>query len=551
MLSRREVLALAGHRSVGKTLLAAGLGLVGREAEASGLLEELFGGTPLDRYHEWRALNGRALDLVGLDAARPSWRRGPHIRVIVFDDGSGESAEVLEATIASLERQLYPNWSLALAGPNLTYRADRRAIRIEGNSKAGELWRGLDASDIVFPIVAGDTAADYAMAALVEFLSAHPGLSLVYADEDSIDADGRYVAPELKPDWSPIFHKARPYVGRAVYFRRRALEAHADLSLAEMLRPSTWGALFAPEAGPVGHIRRVLLTKACKIPKTENRISVATPAAQGAPATLIVPTRDRPDLLAACLAGLEKTKPRDFDLLIVDNDSKEPATRRLLDRARMYPWVRVLDVSGSFNFSALCNRAAERAEGQVLVFLNNDTEAMRPDWLAKLMGWAIRPDIGAVGAKLLYPSGRLQHAGLVLGLGGCAAHIDSGARPSYASYLDRIQVPHEVSAVTGACLAVERRKFDAIGGFDAERYPIELGDIDLCLRLRQRGWKTVFTPEAVLKHHESATRGRSNAAKRYAAERRQFIATWGDAVLDDPFFHPALSLTARRTSLDH
>ncbi len=176
---------------------------------------------------------------------------------------------------------------------------------------------------------------------------------------------------------------------------------------------------------------------------------------------------------------------------------------------------------------------------------------MRPDWLANLMGWAMRPDVGAVGARLLYPSGRLQHAGLVLGLGGYAAHIDVGSEAAYKGYLDRLRVPHEVSAVTGACLAVEKSKFDAIGGFDAERYPIELGDIDLCLRLAQRGWKTVFTPDAVLTHHESATRGRSNVAERYAKERQHFLASWKDAVLDDPCFHPALSLTARRTSLDH
>jgi GT2 family glycosyltransferase len=213
--------------------------------------------------------------------------------------------------------------------------------------------------------------------------------------------------------------------------------------------------------------------------------------------------------------------------------------------------VSVVAAPGPFNFSTLCNRGAELAQGRVLVFLNNDTEAMRPDWLANLMSWALRPDVGAVGAKLLYPSGRLQHAGLVLGLGGYAAHIDIGREGAYKGYLDRLRVPHEVSAVTGACLAVEKSKFDAIGGFDAERFPVELGDIDLCLRLAQRGWKTVFTPDAVLKHHESATRGRSNVAKRYAKERQHFRASWKDAVLDDPCFHPALSLTARRTSLDH
>jgi len=550
ILSGRELLALALKRSVGRTLLAVGLSLVGRGTEARGVLKELFGATPLDHYHEWRARNVRGLDRAGLEARRDSWQQGPHIRVIVVDDG-GKAAGGLGETFASLEQQSYPNWSLAVVAPAMTPQGCRHAIHVESDARAGKLWEGLEASDIVLPIFAGDTIPNYAMAALVEFASAHREERLFYADEDSIDAGRRYVAPELKPDWSPIFHRARPYVGRAVYFRRQALENHADLSSAEMLRPSTWDVLFAAEVGPVGHIRRVLLTKAREVWPREETVAVAMPAPQGATATLIIPTRDRAKLLAACLASLEETRPRDFDVLIVDNGSTEPATRLLLDRVRTYPWVRVIEVEGPFNFSALCNRAAEHAEGRVLVFLNNDTEAMRPDWLVNLIGWAMQPDIGAVGAKLLYPSGRLQHAGLVLGLGGYAAHIDIDAAPGYPGYLDRFEVPHEVSAVTGACLAVEKSKFESIGGFDAARYPIELGDIDLCLRLGQRGWKTVFTPDAVLKHHESATRGRTNIAKRYAAEKRHFLASWEEALLDDPCFHPALSLTSRRTSLDH
>lgn len=550
VLSRRKVVSRVWERRAGKALLATGLGAVGRRDDANGILEDVLGATPLERYHEWRAFNCRELDRTGLEARRDSWRRGPRIRVIVHAVDE-KAAEALDATLASLQRQTYPDWSLVLVGTQTTCRGGRPAYHVEGDARAASLWEGLDAADLVFPVVAGDVVADYAMGALVEFASGRPDCSMFYADEDSIDADRRHVAPELKPDWSPIFHQARPYVGRAVYFRREALEAHADLPAAALLRPSTWDKLFAAEAAAVGHIRRILLTKPWKPAEARAPVTLTEPATERATATLIVPTRDRADLLAACLSGLEKTRPRDFDLLIVDNGSREPATRDLLNHAGQHSWVRILDVGGPFNFSALCNRAAELARGRVLVFLNNDTVAMQPDWLENLMSWAMRPDVGAVGAKLLYPSGSLQHAGLVLGLGGYAAHIDAGAGPEQRGYLDRLTVPHEVSAVTGACLAVEKGKFDAIGGFDAERYPIELGDVDLCLRLRQRGWKTVFTPHAVLTHHESATRGRSNVAKRYAKERRHFRESWGDAVLDDPCFHPALSLTARRTSLDH
>ncbi|WP_428681647.1 glycosyltransferase family 2 protein [Reyranella sp.] len=549
MLSGSELFALARNRSPAKALLAAALRLVGCRVASDGLLMNLFGATPLQRYHEWRVANERGLDVTGLEARRDSWDRGPHIRVILFENGEGDD-EAVKATVASLERQVYPHWSLVFVGADIACGGERRVVCVERNAKAEVLWRGLDSSDIILPISAGDTISDYAMAALVEFAGTRPDHTLFYADEDSIDA-GRYVAPELKPDWSPIFHRASPFVGRAIYARCRALDAHGQLPLGEMLRPATWDALFAASERPVGHIRRVLLTKVWKEPSKEKRIAIAKPALPAATATLIVPTRDRADLMAACLASLEKTAPRDFDLLIVDNGSTEPAARRLLDRARAHPRVRVLSAEGPFNFSALCNYAAECAESRVLVFLNNDTEVMRPDWLGELTGLAMQPEIGAVGAKLVYPSGRLQHGGLVLGLGGYAAHIDIGALPAYPGYLNRLAVPHEVSAVTGACLAVEKRKFDAIGGFDAERYPVELGDVDLCLRLAKRGWKTVFTPDVVLKHKESASRGRSHVAKRYAAERRHFLAGWKDVLFDDPFFHPALSLTARRTSLDH
>ena len=549
VLCERQVLALARERSATKAGLAAVLGSIGCGAAAEGILRNLFGATSMRRYHEWRERNRREMDLAGLESRRDSWSHGPHIRVILLDTG-GKRVDALRATVSSLERQAYPNWSLAAVAGCPAFGAGHRLVPVEENAKAQTVWGGLSPSDMVLPISAGDTIADHAMGTLVEFASTRPDHTLFYADEDSIDA-GRYVAPELKPDWSPIFHKSRPFVGCAIYVRRRALGAHGELSLAELALPSTWDALFAAEAGPVGHIRRVLLTKAWKAPGAERRVAIAKPSVPAVTATLIVPTRDRAKLLAACLASLEKTMPRNFDLLIVDNGSSNPATRRLLDRAGKQPGVRVLEAEGPFNFSALCNRAARHAEGRVLVFLNNDTEALRSDWLVNLTGWALQPDIGAVGAKLVYPSGRLQHAGLVVGLGGYAAHIDIGASPAYPGYLDRFAVPHEVSAVTGACLAVEKSKFEAIGGFDADKFPVELGDVDLCLRLAERGWKTVLTPDALLMHRESATRGRSDVATRYAAERRHFRTKWMDIIRDDPFFHPGLSLTARHTSLDH
>jgi GT2 family glycosyltransferase len=551
-LSFRQTLVLAGRRSILRTAAAAGLMLLGRTEDAIGLLDEILNATPLSRYHEWRTASERSLEPEGVDGVDANCGEDLHIRAVV-QVRRGGSPKLLSATLASLRRQSYRDWSLALVGEAAAPTGEPPAICIGTAESAERLWDGLEASDIVLPILAGDVLPDYAMATLAGFAVSCPATSLFYADEDALTAGGRYASPALKPDWSPIFHSARPYVGRAVYFRRRVLDGEVRMSAGDFMHMSTWDGLFARKRGPVGHIRRVLLTRAAEAQAGSNSEAIPPSLPQAsspATATIIVPTRDRADLLAVCLASLELTSPHDFELLIVDNGSKQSAALELIDRCRKRPGVRVLHAPGPFNFSSLCNRGAALAQGRVLVFLNNDTEVIRPDWLSCLVGWAVQPDVGAVGPKLLHSSGRVQHAGLVLSLGGYAAHVDVGAAPADEGYLGRLSAPHEVSAVTGACLVVEKSKFDAVDGFDGDKYPVELGDVDLCLRLAKRGWKCVFTPESFLIHRESASRGKAGRARRYAWERRHFMSDWGDVVADDPYFHPALSLAAPGTSLD-
>jgi GT2 family glycosyltransferase len=323
-----------------------------------------------------------------------------------------------------------------------------------------------------------------------------------------------------------------------------------DLACADRL----W-ALVYNEARPVRHIRRILLTKASPAVSPRppglaklGQSSVKRPAAS---ITVIIPSKDRPDLLGPCLSSLRDSLPADFEVLIADNGSERAETHSLYRSISGHSGMRILAFPGPFNFSSLCNRAAAAAHGQVLVFLNDDTIAVQPDWLVRLADWALRPECGAIGAKLHYPSGRVQHGGLVVGLGGYAAHIESGARSADPGYLDRLDVTHEVSAVTGACLAVEKAKFAAVNGFDAESFPVELGDVDLCLRLEALGWKTMFAADAMLIHRESATRGRARDREiRYAREHRLFAKRWQSRIHDDPFFHPALSLNSLRTRLD-
>ncbi len=562
VLSRWRLLVIATRHSPLAALRIVGLRLLGPAIVARTSMEELLGATPLARYDQWRARNCRPLDERELEAPRDGWRNGPHIRVVIAGVAGMRSNDI-SATIDSLHRQSYPHWSLTLIGESPIGLAAHQSasgtpVCVGAEAKALALWSDLAPDDIVLPIVPGDIVPAYGFAALATFAASHPDAALFYGDEDSIDGRGRYLAPEFKPDWSPIFQEGRPYLGRAVCCRRSALAEQDQDAGVGWTHPERFASLFRSGRSRIGHVRRLLITKQWQDDRsTEWQAGVpgfpapSVGSAAQPPITIIVPTRDRADLLAECLSGIALTEYPAFDVLIVDNGSVEAKTHALLEHAASRRAVDVLTVAGVFNFSALCNRAAEAATGKVLVFLNNDTRPLGPDWLGRLVTWAARPDVGAVGAKLVYPGGRLQHAGVVLGLGGYAAHIESGADAASSGYLGGLTVPREVSAVTAACLAVEATKFRAVGGFDAERFPVELGDIDFCLRLAARGCRTVFAADALLMHHESATRGKArDLSVRYALERANFLASWKSEIADDPYFHPALSLSALQTSLD-
>lgn len=217
---------------------------------------------------------------------------------------------------------------------------------------------------------------------------------------------------------------------------------------------------------------------------------------------------------------------------------------------REQPRFSVIRSPGPFNFSALCNEGAAAADGDYLVFLNNDTQIVSADWIERLLYFATEPDVGAVGAKLLFPNGRVQHVGVVLGMGGVAGHFGAGLKETDPGWLGRNLSPHEVSAVTAACLMIARRKFEAIGGFDAENLPVDLNDIDLCLRLLEQGYRNICHSEVVLLHRQSASRGGGLRLQRvYARERRYFVDRWRRLIRDDPYFNPGLSLYATSASL--
>jgi GT2 family glycosyltransferase len=268
--------------------------------------------------------------------------------------------------------------------------------------------------------------------------------------------------------------------------------------------------------------------------------------------SIIIPTKDQKELLSRCISGiLDRTRYQNLELLIVDNRSEETATHAYLDQIAADSRIRLLHYDEPFNFSLINNWAANQATGEVLLFLNNDTEVIGPDWLRHLVANACRAEVGAVGAKLLYPSGRVQHAGVILGMGGVAGHFHLGCQRHDPGYFSRALLQQNLSAVTAACLAMRRAVFEEVGGFNGD-LRVAFNDVDLCLRIRQRGYLIIWTPLAELYHHESASRGSDLVLTRhheFLQENEYMHAKWGWALQRDPYFNPNLSLRDLSISL--
>ena len=252
--------------------------------------------------------------------------------------------------------------------------------------------------------------------------------------------------------------------------------------------------------------------------------------------SMIVPFRDNPRLLRACVDSvLATTADSDIEveMLLVNNGSTDPETHSLVDRLHKVPMITVLHDPSPFNWASINNNAISAATGDLLLFLNDDVEALRPGWLTAMVEQVQQPDVGAVGARLLYPDGTLQHAGTVIGKGGAASHLLRGLPAAEPGYLAQTYLPRECTAVTGACLMVRREIHDLVGGFD-ESLAVDMNDVDYCLKIWKRGYRIVYTPRAELIHHESPSRGASGSI----SDILRFIERWDDVIRSgDPFLN--------------
>lgn len=498
----------------------------------------------------------------------------PPLRLVLPVTGSLDG---LRRTLRTLARQTDPAWSLTIAVRarsarrcrllvwSLGRRFAHRTHIVTGTARAtpGDIFQlgvSADQSAPVALVLPGDLWASDAVAHLATALLHH---DVAYADEDRIGADGHRCDPRLKPRYSPDFLLTSGYVGRPLAFRTQLLDGFEPVAdVADALEHEY--AIFAcSAASSVGHVPEVLCHRSARsqADSGERRHVVAALRRHGdtsdvldgrspgtwrierrppAPATVsvIVPFRDQPRFLRTCTDTVRATAGETrLELVLVDNGSSDLETLTLVERLAGTDGVRVLHDQRPFNWARLNNLAARDAAGEVLLFLNNDIEALRTGWLEALAAHALRPDVGAVGARLLYPNGRVQHCGLVIGLNGAAGHPLVGLGGNAPGYLNMATTTRECAAVTGACLATRREIFDALEGFD-ETLGVDLNDVDYCLRAAQMGYRTIYEPSAELVHHESPSRGTAGGV----GDIVRFVERWKDYIAQgDTYLSPHLT----------
>jgi glycosyltransferase involved in cell wall biosynthesis len=559
-------------------------------------------GDSVENYKRWLEL----CEQYGFEAAKDTAREmasltyQPLISILMPVRNTPE--RFLRKAIDSVLNQSYGSWQLCIADDastvphvknvlldyaqldsriSIVFRERNGHISLASNS-ALELARGefsavLDHDDELTPD---------ALSSVIRELNGHPDANLVYSDYDEIDRDGLRRSTCFKPGWNPDLLLSQNYICHLAVYRTdllRKLEGFRpgfegsqdwDLSLrvseasqsgqirhipkilyhwrrhehsASSNLSSTHYAVIAAEKAITEHLaRKQRKAKVMETPFTgwfRVRYEIENPPK----VSIIICTRDRIDLLRPCIKSiLGKTSYQSYEILIVDNNSREPDSRAFFDEYRNHPRVRVIEDDREFNYSALNNRAVSHATGSVLCFLNNDTVVISSEWLEELVSHAVREEIGAVGAKLLFPDGRIQHAGIVLGVGGFAGHVFAGLPEDAAGHMGRAQLIQNYTAVTGACMAMRKSLFLDAGGFNESELKISFNDIDLCLRLHAAGYRNLWTPYALLYHHAGASRGEdiTPGQKELALREANYFHTrWKDLIYDDPAYNPNLSLS--------
>ncbi|KAF1046227.1 glycosyltransferase family 2 protein [Xylophilus sp.] len=536
-----------------------------------------------------RTLTSRAYGL--------AWRPRFSVLVPVYNP----PLALLDEAVSSVRMQVYPDWQLILVDdastdpqvwPRLqTLATGDSRIRVGRNAVNGHISATSNAAlaladgDFVALLDQDDLLTPDALLRVAEALQTHPDAQILYSDEDKLDAKGRRFDPYFKSDWNLELFLSQNFVSHLGVYRRELVqqvggfrlgyEGSQDYDLA-LRCIACIGAQQIVHIPYVLYHWRVLPGSTALAPGEKPYAQIAGQralsdfvASQGWAGTvealsngyyrfhahlpsdpplvsLVIPTRNQAQFVTQCIDSiLGKTTYRNFEILLVDNGSDEPeALAKFAEYAR-HPQIRVLRDDRPFNYSALNNAAVRQANGELVGLINNDIEVIEPGWLGELVSLALREGVGAVGAKLLYPDGLVQHAGVVTGLGGVAGHLHWKRERDAPGYFGRAVLTQALSAVTAACLVVRKAIYEEVGGLDEEHLTVAFNDVDFCLRVREAGYRNVWTPWALLYHHESASRGADTSgpkAERFAREVAYMHRAWGRKLAHDPFYNPNLCL---------
>jgi len=508
----------------------------------------------------------------------------------------------LRRVLDSVLDQLYPDWELCIAddaSPKAQVRAvlkeyadkDPR-IKLVFRESNGHISRASNSAieiatgDFIVLLDHDDELPPHALYMVAEEINAHPNADVIYSDEDKIDEAGQRSAPYFKSQYNPdlfLSHNMISHLGvyrtslvRDVGGFRPEFDGSQDYDLAlrviERTTPERirhiphvlyhWRTIpgsvaLSGDQKEYAHIkaREAIQSHLDRTGKTDATVEptfngnlhrVNYPLPDPAPrVSIIIPTRNAKSLLQVAVEScLDKTRYPDFEILIVDNQSDEPDAIAYLEHIALTPGVRILPYAKPFNFADMNNVAASEATGSVLCFLNNDTEVIREDWLEHMVSHALRPEIGAVGAKLYFPDDTLQHAGIVLVPAFIAWHAFSHFPRAHSGFFGRAILQQNYSAVTAACMVVRRELFERVDGFDAETFAVSYNDVDFCLHLNAEGFRTFWTPFAELYHYQSASLGKPKSETRVAQfeiEAAAFRERWGHVIADDPCYSPNLT----------
>ena len=512
----------------------------------------------------------------------------------------------LKELIESVRRQSYENWQLCLADGSPDdkvkeflekhYGREKRIVyqKLEENggisvntNAAAELAKG----EYLMFCDHDDTLEPDALYEIVKAIN-DTDADVVYTDEDKVSMDGQhYFDPNFKPDFNLFRLRENNYICH-IFVVRKSLTDETGMLRSEFDGAQDFDFILrcCEKAKKITHIPKVLYHWRCHMDSTAadpsskayayeagrkairehyQRMGIDAKVdmterpgwyrshikVQGNPmVSIIIPNKDHTDDLELCLFSMSrKSTYRNYEVLIVENNSEKEETfeyyKKLPER---YPKVRVLTWEKEFNYSAINNFAAEEAQGEYLLFLNNDVEILTPDWIEEMLQNCQQENVAAVGAKLYYPDDTIQHAGVVLGLGGIAGHIMCRASREDPGYFGRMISVQEISAVTAACMMVKKSEFDSVKGFD-ETFQVAFNDIDLCMKFRAAGKKIVFTPYAELYHYESKSRGLEDTPEkqfRFDKEVKRFQEKWAQQLeMGDPYYSPNLSVTEGDCSL--